>query len=477
MRSLSTRVRVQAALLRYNQGNNTADNWVATSQDLQSGLSGGKSQLLTLQTILYPVRPLDPGDASGLVNVTGDTARGFVELPYSNSHGGQVPLGQLGLGYPPDLYPNLTYVEENGAFVAGFHGQSINADSVLLLGPLLINATTSLISMTVPIINNTSYMDIMGYMTVVMDNSPIWDVVNSSIGLTETGTTLLIGPDTINNMVTNSSQIHSTTVSGDGRTLPDVELRFVLPLQERYPKKRHAEFVYGKAQTFHGSRYSLVLGGLTQSSDAINNAGGTLSSRNEENMKVGLGYAKAPTPFCDWLIVVEFSRNEAWGPINAIQNVMLACIFATAFGAALWTFPIAYWGSAPIRRLREATTNAVESSEANSMEKLVSSSSEPLNQEHVRECSKDGLVATVTEKSSLGSPSFLKSNRIAPVSSGAALRRFRIPQRVKDRKHWIEDDLTDLTKNFNQMSDELNLQYSRIEERGTLNPSRYIISS
>lgn len=78
VRALSTRYRVQSALSRYNQGNNTADNWIAPSQDLQSGLSGGRSNLLTLQTILYPVRPSSPGDANGLVNVTGDTAYGWV---------------------------------------------------------------------------------------------------------------------------------------------------------------------------------------------------------------------------------------------------------------------------------------------------------------------------------------------------------------------------------------------------------------
>lgn len=335
-------------------------------------------------------------------------------------------------------------------------------NQVLLLGPLLINSTHSLVSMTVPIVNNTSYTDIMGYMTVVLDNSLIWDVVNSSIGLTETGVTLLIGPNTINNMITNTSQAR---VSVDRNSARDLELRFVLPPEERYSKKRHAEFAYGNRETFNGSRYHLVLEGLTQTSTAINNAGGALSSRNEENIKIGLGYAKVPTSFCDWLVVVESSRSEAWGPINIIQNVLLACIFATAFGAALWTFPIAYWGSAPIRRLREATTNAIESSEASSTERLGDLIHDLANHEYARKGSKDGLVTTVTEKSFFGSPNFRKSNRNAPIGFGGGFKKTKIPQRVKDSNHWIEDDLTDLTKNFNQMSDELNLQYEKIEER------------
>lgn len=42
---------------------------------------------------------------------------------------------------------------------------------------------------------------------------------------------------------------------------------------------------------------------------------------------------------------------------------------------------------------------------------------------------------------------------------------FRIPGKVKDRKHFIRDELSDLTQTFNEMSDELSLQYFKLEER------------
>lgn len=44
-------------------------------------------------------------------------------------------------------------------------------------------------------------------------------------------------------------------------------------------------------------------------------------------------------------------------------------------------------------------------------------------------------------------------------------RQFRIPSKVKDRKHFIHDELTDLTKTFNEMTDELMMQYEKLEER------------
>jgi osomolarity two-component system, sensor histidine kinase SLN1 len=41
----------------------------------------------------------------------------------------------------------------------------------------------------------------------------------------------------------------------------------------------------------------------------------------------------------------------------------------------------------------------------------------------------------------------------------------RIPQRVPEKHHLIHDELTDLTSTFNEMSDELSVQYSQLEER------------
>jgi hypothetical protein len=44
-------------------------------------------------------------------------------------------------------------------------------------------------------------------------------------------------------------------------------------------------------------------------------------------------------------------------------------------------------------------------------------------------------------------------------------RVFKIPAKVRDRRHFITDELTELTKTFNDMSDELMLQYERLEQK------------
>jgi osomolarity two-component system sensor histidine kinase SLN1 len=44
-------------------------------------------------------------------------------------------------------------------------------------------------------------------------------------------------------------------------------------------------------------------------------------------------------------------------------------------------------------------------------------------------------------------------------------RQFRIPSKVKDHKHLVRDELSDLTATFNEMCDELMVNYERLEER------------
>lgn len=84
-------------------------------------------------------------------------------------------LGDQGLGFPPVLYPNLTFVPtaqvdsanstRNISAVYAFPDFQLNATSHLLLGPLQINSSFAIFSLTLPIINNTSAADVLGYIT------------------------------------------------------------------------------------------------------------------------------------------------------------------------------------------------------------------------------------------------------------------------------------------------------------------------
>jgi osomolarity two-component system sensor histidine kinase SLN1 len=82
--AITTRILLQVALQRfYNYNNNTEENWIHASDDIQFALSsGGYSQLL--QVKVYSRN--GTGDPHGLLNITADNARDIL-LPmfYPNS--------------------------------------------------------------------------------------------------------------------------------------------------------------------------------------------------------------------------------------------------------------------------------------------------------------------------------------------------------------------------------------------------------
>jgi len=162
-KTIATRILIQSALKRYYAGNNTVENWTTSIADVQSAL-GSRGYLSLYQAIIYSKN----GEGiETLLNVTSDSVPD-ITLPYTYPNGTSVMLGNDGPGYPPSLYPNLTYraTGDNGsAAVHAFSDYTLGFSSALLLGPLKVNSSFSLVSLTLPIVNNTSDTDILGFMT------------------------------------------------------------------------------------------------------------------------------------------------------------------------------------------------------------------------------------------------------------------------------------------------------------------------
>lgn len=64
-----------------------------------------------------------------------------------------------------------------------------------------------------------------------------------------------------------------------------------------------------------------------------------------------------------------------------------------------------------------------------------------------------------------GFASAVRRKPCKPKSRPRQIRSFQIPQKVATRKHIVHDELTDLTSTFNDMADELSIQYNKLEER------------
>jgi len=446
---------------RYNRGNNTSGNWINALADLTDALNGGEPDGYLMQAQIWPNNATGAGGAGPLLVATASGIAGAIPLPYSYPNGTQVFLGDNStLGYPPGLYPNLTYstMVYNSTFnasQASFAGQQITSNSPLLLGPWMLNETYGLISITLPIINNTSAIDVLGFMTVLVNTMLVTDVIESKEGLDNTGVTLLVGPD----LVTNHFPPDVLYATNNGTPPSDYEVRFVMPPNDT--NCRHSPYAFGKGlSTFDYSKYPAVKVALTENHDSVDNQGSLISTHNEDNFSVSVGYAMPMSIMADWVVLVELARSEVWMPIDHLRDILLACVFGTTGVLIIFALPIAHFASAPIRRLRDATRNSVAPPGYDD---------DHIDDDSARvEGEEDGNVNIVRKEGFLATLSAWRhGHRLTPAEKKEASRRkaFRIPSKVKDHKHIVHDELSELTTTFNEMTDELMAQYTRLEER------------
>lgn len=472
VKAVSTRVLIQSALQRYRNGNNTVENWTRPLMDIESAISGIGTSSMLLQARIVSSNGTGDGGGYGLLNITGSAVERQIQLPYLQPNGSSVYLGDDDdLGYPPNLYPNLTYTstvinETYNQSKAFFDGIPLQENSTLFLGPWLVNATFALASITMPVINNTSAADILGWMTLVVDGRLILEVEQSVAGLGRTGEILIIGPNTPENRF--AGNVLLPNVIQINRTLAKQQsVRFVLPpLQNDSRSSRHVAHVYGAPNPpFNMQTYSAVLDAYTEENNQIQNAGSILSTQNEAKSRVSVGFALVLSPMVDWAVVFEQSHAEVIAPINRLRNVLLACVFGTAGALFLIVFPIAHVSVLPIRRLREATKRSVEPYGYFPDDRSVLSSASEDGDGHesgdedAAEAKKEGFIDRI---------SHWRSGRRRSKTTRRENRRrnpFRIPGKVQDRKHFFHDELTDLTTTFNEMAEELMMQYERLEQR------------
>ena len=475
VQAISTRVLVQSSLQRYNQGNNTQQNWVRATGDLAIALTGSGTSQYLLQCQVVSKNGTGVAGNAPLLSVTGTGLPAPIQLPGTNANGSAVFLGDPGLGYPPNLYPNLTFTSTpvNSTFnlsTAFFNGEQLYSNTTLALGPWMINATFGLMSITVPIINNTSIIDTLGWLTVIFSTDLLFNVQSSLEGLGQTGQILLLGPDTPDNKFPPGILYTSTDPVNKARADEEF-VRFVLPPTVNQSRStRHSNYQFGtRNNSFPLRDYPAIEDAVIKNNHDINNAGSAINTRNENNDQVGTGYALASSPFVDWILLVEQAHGEVIQPINHLRNVLLACVFGTAGAVLLVVIPLAHFSVRPIRRLRRATKKTVDYtyfSDSGSVRSYTSNQPEwhaDGGNEETDIARKEGFLGAI---SSRWRKPKRKHKRQRSESVGRhSSRGFRIPSKVPDRKHFIEDELTDLTSTFNEMCEELMMQYERLEER------------
>jgi osomolarity two-component system sensor histidine kinase SLN1 len=469
VRSITTRVILQNALLQYyTTGNDSDQNWDAAFSDLSFLLNSGQGSgsLLQAKIFSFDSPPPEKHGNNSLIQVTGSGIGNKIILPLKGTSGEDVYLGDPVYGYPPNLYPNLTYTTTrvNGTSNATrvrYNDNVLDRDTSMLLGPYMINETYALLSMTMPVINDTANSDILAWITIVVDANLVMQAIESQEGLDNTGVALLVGPTNTTNKLP-AGYLWSSMRENAPK---DFGVRFVLPPNET--SHRHANYSYFQnSPVMNVTQYPAAKKAFAVRTGGPNNAGSMVATTNELGFEVAVGYAMPNTPIVDWVVIVEQAHSEVWKPIYHLRDILITCVFSVAALLIVLSIPIAHFSSAPIRRLRDATRNSITPPGHIAGDEGL----DPNDLDHIlrkQQSQKDGAEQIAAEGGFLFGTVF-KYRQNQPIKErhvGRQRQDLRIPSKVKDHKHFVQDELSDLTTTFNEMCDELMVNYELLEER------------
>ncbi|CAI4215121.1 unnamed protein product [Parascedosporium putredinis] len=475
-RTIASRLLIQRGLKSYNDGNDTS--WQEASEDLSIALSA-RSQTNLLQARIYT----RDGSSYPVVNVTGRN-NPVIELPYGDQNGNPVILGNTAtqFGFPPDLYPNVTYkdlgsvnAQNNLTEFAAFAFDTVNLThpAGLLLGPLVVNESYALMSLTLPIRDNDQLNFPIGLLTIVASAVTLVNIVNSREGLGNTGIVLVVGPDDPSNRFNKSVPQADPALMGDPELFQDVYMHYLLPANPLPNQEdRHSARTYLNGTNdnpFKLGAYPAALLSWTKRIIAVNNASSLLSTTNEDGKTVAVGFARTNTTLANWTVLVEQTKKEAYEPIVNLRKILLGCVFGTAGVIFVLTYPCAHVSVMPIRRLKAATEKTVSPPGYeddyfspgygdSSAETPGSGQQSHRSQDSIKGWFWKLLIA-------MGYRPTPQRRRKPEESLDSSRRVFKIPGKVMDKKHLITDELTELTTTFNDMSDELVKQYTLLDAK------------
>jgi len=472
--SIASRLLLQQGLLSfYNESN--AEPFVDAREDLQFALTS--SGLSLLQAKIYSRNTT--GQSGGLLNVTSSGIGNQslnIELPYKTSDGAVANLSDTAYGYPPMLYPNITYVDlgypnpyqnDTRAFAANaFPDVRLSNNGGLLLGPVVVNETYALISITIPVRSNRVQDFILGYMTLVASASSLVNIQTTREGLGNTGMVLIIGPTNLFNRFNASMSVSNGSYSPPLSDFENSDVHFVLPpIPAPGERDRHASHSFDSGdfyEQFKLKQYPAALQVFFANNSEINNATATISTTNEQGQAVAVGVARPQSTLVTWAVIVEQDKREAYAPITKLSKILIGCVFGTIGLILILIFPCAHLSVKPIRKLKSATEKSI----------APPGYEDELEDEYDEENpSSGGTVSHASEKGFFANLRRRIKRRRAKARARAEgegdphRQVFKIPKRVEDRKHFITDELTELTQTFNEMTAELFKQYTSLDQK------------
>lgn len=325
-----------------------------------------------------------------------------------------------------DLYPlersglnrsNLD-IASHGPLFTGPYGNNSNTDAVYFMG------------VTLPVYSNTSIVSkpfVSGYLTVITSCQNLEGVLND--------TSINTGSNAYDNDVIIIKPVYDSHYK-------NTSLANLVGYQAVFPSIKDR---LDTNQTYSIDLSSLVEKAIRHSSGASTNVKSSLGK------SVANGFDRFDVDaHTSWYIIVEQDRSVFLTPFKKFRSIIIGVVIGIGAFMCLVTFPLAVLFTSPITKLKEATESITKSKKKKHMD---------TNDQTFKDgdTSFDSQGVAVSEKkismNSTSSKNSMASNGI------------RLPSRITASKKFFKDELTELSDAFNIMIEELDKQYSNLEDR------------
>lgn len=402
---LSQRYTLTAPLLLYRAGNNS-DSVFSTAQTaldlfLATSETFASAQLYDLDLMVVA------NSSNSLINVTQPTE----DVLY--------PLGQ-----------NMSV-----PLLISLSNSSYAASTGFITGPVPDSNNTYFFGITLPVYSNISIIleepTVSGYLTVIANAQAI----QSSLDY-------MTGTDTNDYRVVAIKAVYSnSTVAGNPDNLTGFELLF--------PVSNTSRVVPNKFYPIDSSpsvRRALTIGQGTSTS---------IESMFGTPLAIGFTLIQIDASTF-WSVLIEQRRSKFLAPVKKLTNIMIGVVIGIGVFMCLLTFPLAVWFVNPITKLKEATEAITRSKKEKDNAAIFSNGSN---------FSRHGSTSNPED---LEMRNMTKRNSVNTASSGSSTvysTGIRLPGKIHPSKKLFKDELTELSDAFNIMTEELEKQYTHLEDR------------
>lgn len=322
-----------------------------------------------------------------------------------------------------------------------FDSSSSGTQNIYFTGPIAntSNDSTYFIGITLPVFTNSSIIlttpVISGYLTVVASAATIQSAIND----TSSG-----GPspskDSDYDVVTVKPVYQSSLDGHSDSSGALIGFETVFPAMNAVLEPNRI--------------YNINLSAAIRES-LLRDFGSSTNVRSYSGDQLAIGYTQIQIDQNTyWAVIIEQARLLFLAPVKRLKNIIIGVVIGIGVFMCLLTFPLAVLFIRPITKLKEATEAITRSKKKK----------DALNEKHALGPPAYGTLSPANSDHN-------GSKRLSVVSANTSgstslySTGIRLPGRISSSKKIFKDELTELSDAFNIMTEELDRQYTHLEDR------------